>query len=112
MEKKGRITKNSEYQQVFQHGKSVASRGLVLIMLKNNANGNRTGFITSKKIGNAVIRNRVKRLLRETYKMYAADLATGYDLVFVARRPAAGFDFKQAAAEMRRVLQRGGLFTV
>ena len=112
MKKMGRITKNSEYQEVFQQGKSAATRSIVLVRMKNGQTANRTGFITSKKIGNAVVRNRVKRLLREAYRTYAKDIACGYDLVLVARPPAANFDFKQAAAEMKRVLQRGGLFTV
>lgn len=110
--KKGRITKNREYRLVFENGESVATRGLVLYRMKNGLSENRSGFVVSKKTGNAVIRNRVRRLLRETYRSYAEELATGYDLVFIARSPAAAFDFTQAAAEMKRILKRGGLFTV
>ncbi len=112
MKKSGRITKNREYKEVFQRGVSCATRGLVLYKAANNQTINRTGFITSKKIGNAVIRNRVKRLLREAYRVYAGDIKTGYDLVFIARLPAAEFDFKQAATDIKRLLQRGGLFDV
>jgi ribonuclease P protein component len=110
--KKGRITKNREYQAVFQSGISVATRGLVLYRMKNGLSENRTGYIVSKKNGNAVTRNRVRRLLRETYRSYANELAKGYDLVFIARSPAATFDYTQAASEMKRILNRGGLFTV
>lgn len=112
MKKSGRITRNSEYQHVFQNGESAATRGLVLYRLKNGEGENRTGFVVSKKVGKAVIRNRVKRLLREAYRLYAQNLATGYDLVFIARPAIATFTYSQAAAEMRRVLQRGGLFAV
>lgn len=110
--KRGRITKNREYQAVFANGRSVATRGLVLYIVKNGLVENRTGFIASKKTGNAVIRNRVRRLLREAYRNNANELAQGYDLVFIARPQAATFDFTQAATEMKRVLNRGGLFTV
>jgi ribonuclease P protein component len=110
--KKGRITKNREYQTVFQGGESVATRGLVLYRMKNGLPENRTGFVVSKKTGNAVIRNRVKRLLRESYRTHKTGLVQGYDLVFIARPLAATFDFTQAAAEMKRILKRGGLFTV
>jgi ribonuclease P protein component len=112
MKKQGRITKNREFQDVFKQGISTATRGLVLYQMPNGYPLNRTGFITSKKIGNAVIRNRVRRLLREAYRMYAVDIKTGYDLVFIARQPAATFDFNKAVAEMKRLLQRGGLFSV
>lgn len=110
--KKGRITKNREYQAVFQAGESVATRGLVLYRLPNGTEENRTGFVVSKKTGNAVVRNRVRRLLRETFRSYTNELAMGYDLVFIARPLAATFDYTQAAAEMKRILKRGGLFTV
>lgn len=110
--KKGRLTRNSEYRQVFANGESVATRGLVLYRMKNAQTENRAGFVVSKKNGNAVIRNRIRRLLKETYRYYASVLTKGYDLVFIARAPAATFDFKQAATEMERILKRGGLFEV
>lgn len=109
--KKGRVTKNSEYKKVFEDGESVATRGLVLYKIKNGQQETRAGFIVSKKIGNAVVRNRIRRLLKETYRNYVNETAKGYDLVFIARSPAATFDFTQAAAEMKRILKRGGLFT-
>lgn len=112
MKKKGSITKNYEYQQVFQNGTSVATRTFVLYQLNTKQSENRAGFIVSKKVGNAVTRNRVRRLMRESYRLYAGKLRRGYDLVFIARPAAAKISFMQAAADMERVLQRGGLFSV
>ncbi|MBT9174886.1 MAG: Ribonuclease P protein component [candidate division WS2 bacterium] len=110
--KKGRLTKNCEYRQVFASGVSVATRGIVLYRTENGQSENRTGFVVSKKNGNAVIRNRIKRLFKEAYHYYAAELTKGYDVVFIARAPAATFDFTQAATEMKCILKRGGLFKV
>ncbi|MBS4007655.1 MAG: ribonuclease P protein component [Clostridium sp.] len=110
--KKGRLTKNCEYRQVFACGASVATRGLVLYRVENGQIENRAGFVVSKKNGNAVTRNRIKRLFKEAYRYYASELTKGYDLVFIARAPAATFDFTQAATEMERILKRGGLFKV
>ena len=112
MKKKGRITKNYEYQQVFKNGSSVATRAFVLYQLRTNDSENRVGFVVSKKIGNAVTRNRVRRLMRESFRLCAGKLRRGYDLVLIARPAAAKMNFMQAAAEMEKVLQRGGLFSV
>lgn len=110
--KKGRLTKNCEYRQVFAKGVSVATRGIVLYRTENGQTENRAGFVVSKKNGNAVIRNRIKRLFKEAYRYYAGELTKGYDLVFIARAPSATFDFMQAATEIERILKRGGLFKV
>lgn len=112
MKKVGRITKNSDYREVFEKGSSVATRGLVLYNLPNGQVLNRIGYVASKKVGNAVVRNRVKRLLKEAYRLYADDINKGYDLVVIARPNTASFDFAQAATELKRVFQRGGLFTM
>jgi ribonuclease P protein component len=51
-------------------------------------------------------------LLREAYRLYAADLVPGRDLVFIARTRAANFDYQQAATAMKQILKKGGLFSV
>lgn len=112
LNKVGRITKNSDYREVFEKGSSVATRGLVLYRLPNGQALNRIGYVASKKVGNAVVRNRVKRLLKEAYRLYTDDINKGYDLVVIARPNTASFDYAQAAAELKHVFQRGGLFTI
>jgi ribonuclease P protein component len=103
-----RLRRKGEFRSVFEKGEAVATRGLVLYSTGNGLDINRVGYVTSKKIGSAVTRNRVKRLLKEAFRQ-CPDLKKGYDLVFVARLPSASFGFEQAAAEMKRILRRGGL---
>jgi len=111
MDKKLTLKKRKEFQDVFEKGNSVATRGLVLYRLPNQKNGNnRTGYIVTKKLGNAVRRNYIRRILKEAFRMYAGEIKHGYDLVFIARPPAATFNYKQAAEEMKQVLRKGGLF--
>lgn len=107
-----KLKKNSDFKTVFSCGESVATRGFVLYRRNNQTGNNRVGFVTSKKLGNAVTRNRVKRLMRETYRLYATNIKQGYDLVFIARQPSAGYDYAKAATEMELILKRGGLFTL
>lgn len=109
MKKKGKITRSSDFRRVFQAGKSLATRNIVLYYRKNQLNESRVGFIVSKKLGNAVKRNRVKRVLREGYRHLAGKIISGYDMVFVARFRAVTLPAGQAGAEMEQLLLKGGL---
>ncbi len=88
LSKQGILHKNKKFQAVYKLGKSYANRMVVLYVLPNNENTRRIGFAAGKKLGCAVIRNRVKRLLRESYRLNQSQLITGVDLVLVGRQAA------------------------
>lgn len=79
------IKKNFEYRKVYKRGRSTVGRYLVVYFFKNNKNYNRLGITVSKKVGNSVIRNRVRRLTKESFRKLEDDLNQGYDIVVVAR---------------------------
>lgn len=86
MKKKYRIKKDKEFQSVIHNKQSYANKHLILYVLKkNNQDLTRVGISVGKKIGNAVRRNYVKRQLREGLREVYPNMASGYDLIFIAR---------------------------
>jgi len=85
MEFTNSLTKNHEFRRLYNKGKSVASKCAVVYCIKNNKPGNRLGITVSTKLGGAVQRNRIRRRLKEVYRLNEQSLRTGYDIVLVAR---------------------------
>ncbi len=84
--KSGLLRKNKSFQAVYRLGKSVANRHLVLYVLPGRGGSRRVGFAAGKRLGVAVVRNRVKRLLREAYRLNQHKLVDGVDLLLVGRQ--------------------------
>ncbi len=79
-----------EFSAVYDKGKSAAGRYVVLFYKKNGLDHNRLGFLASKKVGNAVARNRARRLMKESVRTDIDIKVTGYDIIFIARNTITG----------------------
>lgn len=106
METVERVRKNKEFKIIYSKGKSVVNRYLVMYYCKNSLPYNRVGFSISKKVGKSVIRNRVKRLMKEAFRLRTIDLQSGYDIVFVARVRMNQADFETVKKSMFPLLKK------
>lgn len=84
----------------------------MLCILPNDLLSSRFGFSVSKRVGGAVLRNRVRRRLREIVRLRRPALAPGWDVVLIARPPVAQAEFRQIETAVERLLQQAGLYGV
>ena len=107
MQKSYSIKKNGHFQYVYRKGKGVSTARLALTYVR--AGKLQAGFSVSKKVGNAVVRNRVKRRLRENFRHNIPQLKNGF-YVFSARPTAAQADYHQLERDMNSLLSRLNLW--
>ena len=82
--------KNKDFQVIYKKGKSYANKYLVMYILENHSDKNRLGISVSKKVGNSVVRHRLTRLIRESYRLQESRFQKGLDIVVVCRASANG----------------------
>jgi len=99
-----RLTKPEQYTLVYAEGSTLTDRFLVLKSRPNQLEFSRYGISVSKLVGKAVIRNRVKRILREILRL--TPLCPGWDIILIARSPAADSDYNQLGKSVNKLLSR------
>lgn len=90
------LKKNSDFKSVYGAGKSYANRYLVMYVLENGTSRNRVGISVSKKVGNSVVRHRIKRLIKEAYRLHEDMFISGLDFVVIARVSAKDISYLEA----------------
>ena len=106
------MRKTRDFQYMYDNGNSYANKYLVMIAKENNKNKNYVGISVSKKVGNSVIRHRLKRLIKESYRLHEEEFNSGLNIVVIARASAATADYKQIesallhAASLHHILHK------
>lgn len=94
------LKKNHQFRFVYQNGKSYANKYLVMYLKENGLGKNRIGISVSKKVGNSVVRHRVTRLIRESYRLHESIFNSGLDIVIVARPSAAQVSYYEVESAL------------
>lgn len=104
-----KLKKNYEFKKVYNEGRYYVEKYVVMYIIMNNSASNRVGFSVSKKVGNSVVRNRVKRLMKEVYRKFADNTKSGYDMVFTARAGSGSADYRSIEKNMISILNKAKL---
>lgn len=103
------LRKNKQFQSVYRYGRSYLNRYLVLYVLSNREADTKVGFAAGKRLGNAVVRNRTKRLMREAFRLHRSELKGGIHILMVGRNPIVGVKYQVVDRAFRDLCQKAGL---
>ena len=96
---------NSEFSIVYKNGKSLANKYLVMYVLKNEDGKSKLGISVSKKVGNSIVRHRLARLIRESYRLNRELFNSGLNIVVIARVNAKGKNFWEIESAFKHLLK-------
>jgi ribonuclease P protein component len=109
LEKQYRLKKNKEYNYIYRKGESVYSKVLTVYFVKTKIKPFKVGFSISSKIGNSVIRHKVKRRLTHLFKEFLDKVNPNFNYVFVARQGIENLSHEELFNEMKKVLKKGNV---
>ncbi|MEA4816099.1 MAG: ribonuclease P protein component [Lachnospiraceae bacterium] len=104
------LKKSFQFRYVYSRGKSLANKYLVLYVIKNGKKENRLGISVSKKVGKSVVRSRVTRLIKESYRLFENNVKNGYDIVFIARISSKDADFADINKALKSLIKKQELY--
>ncbi|MDF2921096.1 MAG: ribonuclease protein component [Paenibacillaceae bacterium] len=113
MQRENRLTRREDFNKVYRHGKSSANHQLVVYVLNRPQSaegaGFRLGISVSKKVGNAVVRNRMRRMIKEIVRLNADKLLPRKDMILIVRKPAVEMEYAELEKSVLHVLKRADI---
>jgi ribonuclease P protein component len=110
MQRKLRLRKREDFNRIYRHGRSFANSQFVVYWRKQTEQGCfRLGVSASSKLGGAVVRNRLRRMVKEIVRLNAGKLQVEYDLILIVRKPALNIAYKEMEGSVLHVLRKAGL---
>lgn len=103
------LKKNEDFRRIYRQKKSKADNRFVVYTARNDTNNLRLGISVSKKVGNSVVRHRIKRLVKECCRLNRDNFITGYDIVVVARQGAKESTYKETCDSILKLFKILGL---
>ncbi|WP_409227358.1 ribonuclease P protein component [Gudongella sp. SC589] len=110
MEKKNRLRKNMEFKKVYKARKNFWNRNLILYIRRNGTKETRIGVSITRKVGNAVVRNKLKRRIKELNSRYIENLKSGYDIVIIPKKNAVDLSFKDLESALKHIYKLSGVW--
>ena len=107
---KRKLSKTSEFKKIFSEGRRIEGRNLIIFILKNNYDFNRPGVIVKKETGKAVVRNKIKRQLKEAFRLTNKKLSPGYDIIVLAKNNIRGSSYSEICYDLESLFYKGKLF--
>lgn len=105
MNKSESLKKNEDFREIYRTGKSYANKYLIMYVKENNSGSNRIGISVSKKVGNSVVRHRITRLIRESYRLSEDSILSGLDIIVVARTGAKERDYSAIESALLHLIK-------
>lgn len=103
------LRKNEDFRNAYKSGRFAAEKELILHVKKNDLGVNRLGISVSKKVGNSVVRHRIRRLIKEVYRLNEDQFVCGYDLVFSARKDTKDCTYPIIESVIFRLMEKTGV---
>ncbi len=109
MDKVYRLRTNKDFKNVYKRGKNYWNRNLILYVKNNGLENSRIGFSITKKVGNSVVRNKIRRRMKEVCRLNFDNIKVGYDIIFIPKKNVVDITYLELESAMLHLLKKGNL---